>query len=92
MINFCLLLLLAFVAAPANASGPVVPRGWNGFYEPVLSNGESCCMPADLNGTGLVGGAFVLISDNKKPVRRFRPDLHAAARRTLASAGEAPDE
>lgn len=69
-IGVLVLLLYASMTA-AHASGPVAPRGWNGFHEPVLPNGESCCLPADLNGTGLVGGAFVLISDNKKEFAIF---------------------
>lgn len=60
---FCILI---FGATTAYASGPVAPNGWNGSYEPVLQNGQQCCFPADLNGTGLTGGAFVLLSDDKK--------------------------
>ena len=55
----------AFIVAYAHAGGPVAPRGWNGSNEPSLTSGQSCCIPGDLNGTGLVGGAFVLLSDNK---------------------------
>src|SRR5664279_3723511 len=57
---------LLFVATLAHASGPVAPRGWDGSFEPMLPNGNPCCMPADLNGTGLVGGAFVFLSSNKQ--------------------------
>ena len=56
---------LAFALACARASGPVAPLGWNGSNEPSLPGGQDCCIPADLCGTGLVGGAFVLLSDSK---------------------------
>ena len=55
----------------AQASGPVAPSGWNGSYEATLPDGQPCCQPTDLNGSGLVGGAFVLISDSKKQFAVF---------------------
>ena len=63
MKSFALLLML-FVGS-AFASGPVAPDGWEGSFAPNLPNGAACCLPADLNGTGLVGGAFVHISTDK---------------------------
>jgi hypothetical protein len=63
--------ILLVSANAAYASGPISPKGWNGSNEPVLSNGQQCCIPADLNGTGLTGGAFVLLSDNKKEFAVF---------------------
>lgn len=59
------------IALPAMASGPVAPDGWNGSNEATLPNGQQCCQPADLNGTGLVGGAMVLLSDSKKELGLF---------------------
>ena len=58
-----LALVLTLVPILALASGPVAPAGWNVSAATRLPNGDSCCVPADLNGTKLVGGAFVLISD-----------------------------
>jgi hypothetical protein len=61
-------LLASFLLAipfAAEASGPVAPAGWNGSNEATLPGGQPCCQPADLNGSGLVGGAFVLVSDSK---------------------------
>lgn len=61
-------LLTSFLIAipvAAAASGPVAPAGWNGSNDTVLPGGQPCCQPADLNGSGLVGGAFVLVSDSK---------------------------
>jgi hypothetical protein len=55
-----------FFATVARAAGPVAPPGWDGSFEPTLPSGQSCCLPADLNGTGLVGGAFVLLTSNKQ--------------------------
>ena len=37
----------------------------------MLPNGQPCCLPADLNGTGLVGGAFVLLSNDKSEFALF---------------------
>ena len=54
-----------------HARGPVAPKGWNGSDEATLPNGQPCCSPADLNGAGLVGGAFVLLSDNKSQFALF---------------------
>ena len=61
-----LALLLPLVPAPAPAGGPTAPEGWDGSFEPVLPNGEPCCQTADLNGTGLIGGAFVFLSHDKR--------------------------
>ena len=58
--------LFMFAAQCALASGPVTPDGWDGSFGAVLPNGQQCCLPADLNGTGLVGGAFVLVSTDKR--------------------------
>jgi hypothetical protein len=55
----------------AEASGPVVPVGWNGSNKAELPGGQPCCQPADLNGSGLVGGAFVLVSDSKNEFAVF---------------------
>ena len=62
------LLALPFAA---EASGPTAPPGWRGSYEAKLPGGQPCCQPADLNGSGLVGGAFVLISDAKNEFAVF---------------------
>jgi hypothetical protein len=64
-------LVLMFAVASANAAGPVAPRGWDGSFAQTLPNGHPCCLPADLNGTGLVGGAFVLLSSDKKQFGLF---------------------
>ncbi len=66
-----LALLLLLLASSAFASGPVAPPGWDGSFDPNLSNGAACCLPADLNGTKLVGGAFLLISSDKKEFGLF---------------------
>jgi len=60
-----ILSLLLFASASAIASGPVAPEGWNGSFERLASPGQECCLPADLNGSGLTGGAFVLVADRK---------------------------
>jgi hypothetical protein len=74
------LALLICAAECAVASGPVTPEGWDGSIDAILPNGQQCCLPADLNGTGLVGGAFVLISSNQDHFGVFaltyRPPLH----------------
>jgi hypothetical protein len=62
--------LLALPVA-ATASGPVAPAGWNGSEEAILPTGQPCCQPADLNGSGLVGGAFLLLSDAKNEFAVF---------------------
>jgi hypothetical protein len=68
----CLFVLTLLMATSlAHASGPVAPDGWDGSYAAVLPNGQPCCIPADLNGTGLVGGAFTLISNNQKEFGLF---------------------
>ena len=59
-------ILLLLFAPVAFASGPVAPPGWDGSFEPTLPSGPPCCLPTDLNGTNLVGGAFVLLSTNKQ--------------------------
>lgn len=67
-------LLASFLLAmpfAAEASGPVAPPGWNGSNEATLPGGQPCCRPADLNGSGLVGGAFVLVSDSKNEFAVF---------------------
>jgi hypothetical protein len=64
-------LSLMLIVAWAHASGPVASHGWDGSFEPKLPNGEPCCIPADLNGTKLVGGAFLLISSGKKEFGLF---------------------
>ena len=66
MIRASFALLLIFASVLAQASGPVTPKGWDGSFEPTLPNGQPCCIPADLNGTNLVGGAFVLLTSNKQ--------------------------
>jgi hypothetical protein len=58
-------LLLSLFSGATLASGPVAPHGWEGSFARALSNGASCCLAADLNGTGLAGGAFVFISTDK---------------------------
>lgn len=67
-------LLASFLLAipfAAEASGPVAPAGWNGSNDATLPDGQPCCHPADLNGSGLVGGALVLISDSKNEFAVF---------------------
>jgi hypothetical protein len=67
-------LLASFLLAipyAAEASGPVAPAGWNGSNEAILPSDQPCCQPADLNGSGLVGGAFVLVSDSKNEFAVF---------------------
>lgn len=67
-------LLASFLLAipfAAEASDPVVPAGWNGSNKAELLGGQPCCQPADLNGSGLVGGAFVLVSDSKNEFAVF---------------------
>lgn len=67
-------LLTSFLLAipfAAEASGPVAPAGWNGSNQAALPGGQPCCQPADLNGAGRVGGAFVLVSDSKNEFAVF---------------------
>jgi hypothetical protein len=66
-------LLAALLFAPVLAwgGGPTAPKGWDGSFEPVLPNGDPCCYSADLNGTGLIGGAFVFLSTDKKEFALF---------------------
>jgi hypothetical protein len=71
MSRFVFFLLMLVVVPLAHASGPVAPVGWDGSFDTKLPNGQLCCIPADLNGTGLVGGAFVLVSNNKKEFGLF---------------------
>lgn len=66
MIRAFLTVALLSVAHVVWASGPVAPKGWDGSFEPTLPSGQPCCIPADLNGTNLVGGAFVLLTTNKR--------------------------
>lgn len=67
MIRTSLTIIALLSLAPvAWASGPVAPKGWDGSFEPTLPSGQPCCIPADLNGTNLVGGAFVLLTSNKQ--------------------------
>jgi hypothetical protein len=66
MIRAFLTLVLFSLTHIAWASGPVAPKGWDGSFEPTLPSGQPCCIPADLNGTNLVGGAFVLLTTNKR--------------------------
>jgi len=66
-----LVLLILLITGTASASGPVAPKGWGGSFSAELPNGTSCCLPADLNGTKLTGGAFVLISDDKSEFALF---------------------
>ena len=66
-----LALLLLFFASSAFSSGPVAPDGWDGSFAGHLPSGASCCLPADLNGSGLVGGAFVLLSKDKSEFALF---------------------
>ena len=58
-------LLLALLSLCASAGGPVAPNGWTTPPEPTYAHGQNCCLPADLNGTGLIGGAFVLLSNDQ---------------------------
>lgn len=67
----CAASLVATFAISAIASGPIPPNGWNGSNESSYGSGQSCCIPADLNGTGLIGGAFVLVSDSKSEFAIF---------------------
>jgi hypothetical protein len=62
---------LLVIPFAAEASGPVAPAGWNGSNEATLPGGQPCCQAADLNGSGLVGGAFVLVSDSKNEFAVF---------------------
>ena len=71
MNRFATPVLLFLAASLAHASGPVAPDGWDGVSGSVLPDGQPCCIPADLNGTGLVGGAFVLVSNNKEEFGLF---------------------
>ena len=69
-------LILAFAfsllfSLGCRASGPLAPAGWSGSFEPRLPNGNLCCLPADLNGTKLVGGAFVHISTDGRDFALF---------------------
>ena len=64
-------LLLLVAPMLCQAGGPTAPKGWDGSFEPVLPNGDPCCLTADLNGTGLVGGAFVFLSTDKKEFALF---------------------
>lgn len=66
MIRASLALALLCFAHIAWASGPVAPKGWDGSFDPTLPSGQPFCIPADLNGTNLVGGAFVLLTTNKQ--------------------------
>jgi hypothetical protein len=66
-----LALLLLLSANSALASGPVAPAGWEASFAANLPNGAACCLPADLNGTKLVGGAFVLLSSDKNDFGLF---------------------
>ncbi|MFT3763507.1 MAG: hypothetical protein QM761_13070 [Pseudoxanthomonas sp.] len=70
MKNFKMLCLL-FFAGYARAGGPVAPEGWEGSFDAELPNGESCCLLADLNQSGLTGGAFVLISSDRSEFGLF---------------------
>ena len=63
--------LLLLAPLLAFASGPTAPKGWDGSFEPVLPNGQPCCQSADLNGSGLVGGAFVFLSTDKRQFALF---------------------
>lgn len=57
------------IRVPAFASGPMFPDGWG---EPInLGQTQSCCIPSDLNGTGLVGGAFLFESSDGKSFAVF---------------------
>ena len=58
--------LLITVSTLAFASGPIAPNGWDGSFEKTLPNGQPCCISSDLNGSGLTGGAFVLVSSTKR--------------------------
>ncbi len=60
------LFALTVLHQAVSAGGPVAPPGWDGSFTPQLPGGQECCMPADLNGTNLLGGAFVLLSNDKK--------------------------
>jgi hypothetical protein len=64
-----LALAVLLFAGATHASGPVAPKGW--AFARDLPNGASCCLPADLSGTGLVGGAFVLVSTDKSKFGLF---------------------
>lgn len=72
------LLALSTLPLLASASGPVAPQGWNGSFGTTLPRGQACCMPADLNGANLTGGAFVLLSDDKKEFAVFALTYAAA--------------
>lgn len=66
MIRTLLTLLLLSLASGARAGGPVAPEGWDGSFAATLPGGQACCIPADLNGTRLMGGAFVLLKNDKR--------------------------
>lgn len=66
-----IVLSLLLFAGLANASGPVAPDGWDNSFAPRLPGGASCCLSADLNGTSLMGGAFVLLSSDGKEFGLF---------------------
>jgi hypothetical protein len=66
-----LALFLLVLCCAAQASGPVAPSGWNAPADALLGAGQPCCQPADLNGSGLVGGAFVFVADAKNEFAVF---------------------
>jgi hypothetical protein len=65
----CMAVLCAI--GSARAGGPIAPSGWSGSQGETLPNGQPCCYPADLRGNGLIGGAFVLVKDDKTEFSLF---------------------
>ncbi len=66
----------------AGAGGPIVPSGWSGSQGETLPNGQPCCYPADLQGNGLIGGAFVLVKDDKTEFSLFALTYDATNKQT----------
>jgi hypothetical protein len=76
----CMAVLCAI--STARASGPIAPSGWNGAQGETLPNGQPCCYPADLQGNGLIGGAFVLVKDDKTEFSLFALTYDATNKQT----------
>jgi hypothetical protein len=75
-------LALSVLPLHVEASGPIGPSGWGGLFAPKLPGGQECCIPADLSGTKLTGGAFVLLSDDKKRFAVFALTYSSSKRDT----------
>lgn len=77
-----LCMAVLFAIGTARAGGPIAPPGWNGAQGDTLPNGQPCCYPADLQGNGLIGGAFVLVKDDKKEFSLFALTFDATNKQT----------